>query len=155
MKFTEEDIKFVKKAIEIRDKGYYIQSQTLTKYYNKILGKNAPNTTCGSCCRGRITELQNALKQWEKQQAEKEAAKKAEEETKVAEVDNIPQETKEAVTEQIKEAQDNAEETEEEAEVENVCDELVIEEVKEEPKNEPVTQRTVKKRKTSKPKANR
>lgn len=96
--FTEEDIKFVKKAIEIRDKGYYIQSQTLTNYYNKILGKNVKNTNCSSCCRGRITELQNALRQWEQQEA-----KKAQEALKNDEPNNSPSEAKEAVTEAEKE----------------------------------------------------
>ena len=152
----EQDKILIKKFDEIRQRGYYANSNQVTSLYNKILEKNVNNTSCGSCLRGRIQELVNALRKQE--QAEKkaqEAAKIAEEETKVAEVDNIPQEEKEAVTEQINDAQDNSEETEEEAEVENVCDELVIEEVKEEPENEPVTQRTTKKRKTSKPKANR
>lgn len=153
MKFTEEDIIFVKKAIEIRNKGYYIQSQALTDHYNRILGKNVSNTTCSSCCRSRISELEKALKQWEAKKAQ-EAAKKAVEEAKTEEVDNVPQEEKEENTEEINEVQNNMEETEEEAEVENVCDELVIEQVKEEPNDESATQRTVKKRKTSKSKAN-
>lgn len=132
----EQDKILIKKFDEIRQRGYYVSSNQVTSLYNKILEKNVNNTSCGSCLRGRIQELVNALRKQE--QAEKkaqEAAKIAEEETKVAEVDNIPQETKEAVTEQINDAQDNSEETEEEAEVENVCDELVIEEVKEEPEN--------------------
>lgn len=122
MNFTEEDIKFVKKAIEIRNKGYYIQSQTLTNYYNKILGKNVKNTSCSSCCRGRITELENALRQWEQQEA-----KKAQEALKNDEPNNSQSEAKEAVTE---------------AEKEEINDDTT-------------TQRATKKRKASKPKANR
>lgn len=69
--FTAEDIAFVKKAIEIRSKGYFIQSQTLTDHYNRILGKNVANTNCSSCCRSRIQELANALRKWEAEQAKK------------------------------------------------------------------------------------
>ena len=134
MRYIEEaDKTLIKKFDEIRQKGYYVNSNQVTSLYNKILEKNVNNTTCGSCLRGRIQELVNALKRQE--QAEKkaqEAAKKAVEEVKTEEVDNVPQEEKEENTEEINEAHPE-EETEEEAEVENVCDELVIEEVKEEP----------------------
>ena len=134
MRYIEEaDKTLIKKFDEIRQKGYYVNSNQVTSLYNKILEKNVNNTTCGSCLRGRIQELVNALKRQE--QAEKkaqEAAKKAVEEVKTEEVDNVPQEEKEENTEEINEAQDNAE-AEEEAEAENICDELVIEEVKEEP----------------------
>lgn len=151
MRYIEEaDKTLIKKFDEIRQKGYYVNSNQVTSLYNKILEKNVNNTTCGSCLRGRIQELVNALKRQDEQEA-KEAAKKAVEEAKVVEMDNIPEEPKKAIeevkteevdnlpedtkeenTEEINEAQDNAE-AEEEAEAENICDELVIEEVKEEP----------------------
>lgn len=105
----EQDKILIKKFDEIRQKGYYVGSNQVTSLYNKILEKNVNNTSCGSCLRGRIQELVNALRKQE--QAEKkaqEAAKIAEEETKVAEVDNIPQETKEAVTSEIKEENKDA-----------------------------------------------
>lgn len=116
----EQDKILIKKFDEIRQKGYYVSSNQVTSLYNKILEKNVNNTSCGSCLRGRIQELVNALRKQE--QAEKkaqEAARKAAEETKVAveenapeeaennEVDNIPQETKEAVTSEIKEEPEN------------------------------------------------
>lgn len=166
MRYIEEaDKTLIKKFDEIRQKGYYVNSNQVTSLYNKILEKNVNNTTCGSCLRGRIQELVNALrKQEQAEKKAKEAAKKAEEETKVAEVDNIPQETKEAVTEQINDAQDEAELSQTIKEHEEAVEELIQNEKleskgfltkEEEPKNEPVTQRTTKKRKTSKPKANR
>lgn len=114
MIFTEEDKLTVKKFIDIKNKGYYVNGTVLTNLYNKILGKNVSPTNCGSCLRNRVTELENALRQWEANEA-KEAAKKAEEEAKIAveenapeeaennEADNVPQEEKEAVTEQINE----------------------------------------------------
>lgn len=62
--FTEEDIQFVMKAVEIKNRGLYVSSQTLTDHYNRILGKNVKNTNCGSCCRQRISELERALNKW-------------------------------------------------------------------------------------------
>lgn len=59
--FSEEDIKFVEKAIELKNKGYYIDSTQLTEHYNRILDKRVNNTSCGSCIRQRITELEAAL----------------------------------------------------------------------------------------------
>ena len=114
MIFTEEDKLTVKKFIDIKNKGYYVNGTVLTNLYNKILGKNVSPTNCGSCLRNRVTELENALRHWEANEA-KEAAKKAEEEAKNAveenapeeaennEADNEPQEEKEPVTEQINE----------------------------------------------------
>lgn len=144
MRYIEEaDKTLIKKFDEIRQKGYYVNSNQVTSLYNKILEKNVNNTTCGSCLRGRIQELVNALKRQE--QAEKkaqEAAKKAEEETKVAEVENTPEEPKEAVEEAKTEEVDNVPQEEKEENTEeineaqsDICDELVIEEVKEEPKD--------------------
>ena len=162
MRYIEEaDKTLIKKFDEIRQKGFYVNSNQVTSLYNKILEKNVNNTTCGSCLRGRIQELVNALKKQE--QAEKkaqEAAKKAEEEAKTEEVDNTPEEQKEAVEEVKTEEVDNVPQEEKEENTEeineaqsDICDELVIEKM-EEPNDEPVTQRTTKKRKTSKPKAN-
>lgn len=114
MIFTEEDKVTVRKFIDIKNKGYYVSGKVLTDVYNRVLGKNKASTNCGACLRSMVTELENALRQWEAKEA-KEAAKKAEEEAKIAveenapeeaennEADNVPQEEKEAVTEQINE----------------------------------------------------
>lgn len=114
MIFTEEDKKLVRKYIDIKNKGYIVSGKDLTSAYNRILEKNRSVTNCSSCLRSMVTELENALRQWEAKEA-KEAAKKAEEEAKIAveenapeeaennEADNVPQEEKEPVTEQINE----------------------------------------------------
>ena len=67
--FTEEDIKFVEKAIELKNKGYYIDSMQLTEHYNRILNKNVNNTTCGSCMRQRVSELEGALNHFKQKMA--------------------------------------------------------------------------------------
>ena len=97
--WTEEDIQFVRKASEIRKKGLYVQSQTLTEHYNRILGKKRSVTNCGTCLRAMVTELEKALAKWESEQEKI----KAQEASKQEEVNNTPQDAKEADTEQIKE----------------------------------------------------
>lgn len=142
MNISKEDRELIRKFEQIMNKGHYVQSQQLTDAYNRILDKHVHNTTCGSCLRQRTKELIDALNNVERREArEQEAAKKAIEESKEQEVDNLPEEEKEANTEQINEVQSD------------ISDELAIEK-KEEPKDEPVTQRTTKKGKTSKSKAN-
>ena len=66
MNWTNEDIAFVEKAIEIRNKGYYLDGGQLTEVYNRVLSKRATPTNCGSCIRARITELEGALAQFKK-----------------------------------------------------------------------------------------
>lgn len=67
--FTKEDIQFVEKAIELKNKGYYIDGKQLTDVYNKVLNKNVNPTNCGSCIRQRITELEGALNHHKAQEA--------------------------------------------------------------------------------------
>ena len=67
--FTEEDIKFVERAIELKAKGYYIDSMQLTEHYNRILNKNVNNTTCVSCMRQRVSELEGALNHYKSKMA--------------------------------------------------------------------------------------
>ena len=64
--WTDEDVKFVEKAIEIRNRGYFINGGELVERYNRILGKNRAKTNCSSCLRGIVTELENALRQFKK-----------------------------------------------------------------------------------------
>lgn len=61
MKFTKEDIELIEKFIEIKNKGYYCDGKQLTEVYNRVLEKNVNITNCGSCLRGRVQELENAL----------------------------------------------------------------------------------------------
>lgn len=81
MIFTEEDKTLVKKFIQIKNRGYYVNSKTLQDVYNRVLEKNLNPTNCSACLRARVTELEKALRQWEQQEA-KEAEIKAQEATK-------------------------------------------------------------------------
>lgn len=88
MNWNQEDIKLVEKFIEIKNKGYYCDGTQLTQVYNRVLGKNVNVTNCGTCLRGRVSELEAALNQF------KEMAKKQEIEASEAlkddKVDNEP-----------------------------------------------------------------
>ena len=66
MKWTSDDVTMVEKFIEIKNKGYYVDSRQLNDVYNRVLEKNAPPTNCGSCMRSRIQELETALNQFKK-----------------------------------------------------------------------------------------
>lgn len=61
MKFSKEDIELIEKFIVIKNKGYYCDGKQLTEVYNRVLEKNVGITNCGSCLRGRVQELENAL----------------------------------------------------------------------------------------------
>lgn len=67
--FTEDDIKLVEKFIELKNKGYYCDGQQLTQVYNRILNKRVNSTSCGSCIRQRINELEAALNHYKAQKA--------------------------------------------------------------------------------------
>lgn len=84
MNFTEKDKELVRKFINIKKRGLYVESTQLTEAYNRILDKNVRNTTCGSCMRARIAELETALNKWEAD----EAKLKAKEEEKKEETEN-------------------------------------------------------------------
>lgn len=96
MIFTDEDKTLVRKFISIKNRGLYVDSMQLTEAYNRILEKNVRNTTCGSCMRARVSELENALKQWEKEEIKAQEALKEEQPTPIKE------EVKEEPTEQKK-----------------------------------------------------
>lgn len=104
MVWTEEDIEKVRKFIEIKRRGHYVETHELTTVYNRVLEKHVNNTSCGSCLRQRVEELERALMRYEADKAKKKAEEiKAQEASKEEEVDNTPQEEKEADTGQIKE----------------------------------------------------
>ena len=66
MKWTNEDVTMVEKFIDIRNRGYYADSAQLNDVYNRVLEKNVAPTSCGSCMRARISELETALNQFKK-----------------------------------------------------------------------------------------
>lgn len=86
--FTQEDITFVEKAIELKKKNFYIDSTQLTEVYNRVLNKRVAPTNCGSCLRQRITELEGVLLHF-----------KASEAKKAQELDNIKEDKNKAVEE--------------------------------------------------------
>ena len=91
--FTKEDIELVEKFIKIKNAGYYCDGGELTKVYNRILHKNVSSTSCGSCLRGRISELEASLRYFKDMCKKQE--EKAQEQRKEAEVDNVtPEENK-------------------------------------------------------------
>lgn len=66
MKWNNEDVVLVEKFIDIRNRGYYADSAQLNDVYNRVLEKNVAPTSCGSCMRARISELETALNQFKK-----------------------------------------------------------------------------------------
>lgn len=91
--FTESDIKFVEKAIELKNKGFYIDGNQLTEVYNRVLNKRVNPTNCGSCIRQRISELEGALNHYKANEVIS-SPKESVEEVKV---DSNPQEENKAV----------------------------------------------------------
>jgi hypothetical protein len=94
MKWCKEDIEKVEKFIEIKNKGYYADGAQLTEVYNRVLEKNVNVTNCGSCLRGRVQELENALNQF-KRLSEKVKSDEASNDTK--EENNEPVEEKKRI----------------------------------------------------------
>lgn len=64
--FTKEDVELVEKFIDIKNRGYYVDGAQLTEVYNRVLDKRVSPTNCGSCIRGRINELEEALNRFKK-----------------------------------------------------------------------------------------
>ena len=68
-----------------------MQHQLLTEVYNRVLNKNVNSTSCGSCLRGRISELEAALNRF-KEICKRQEEIKASEALKQEQVDNVPSE---------------------------------------------------------------
>ena len=92
MNWTSEDIKMVEKFIEIKNKGFYCDGTQLTQVYNRVLDKRVAPTNCGSCIRGRINELEDALNRFKKLSETKTEVK----------VEDSPQEENKAVRKAVK-----------------------------------------------------
>lgn len=67
MKWTNGDVEMVEKFIDIKNRGYYVDSRQLQNVYNRVLEKQVQPTNCGSCLRSRVQELENALNEFKKQ----------------------------------------------------------------------------------------
>jgi len=79
--FNKTDIELIRKFEEIKNKGYYASGSEVTSVYNRVFGTTLSSTSCGSCIRGRIQQMVDALNQFE-------ATLKAQEATKVEEPTN-------------------------------------------------------------------
>ena len=66
MKWTDDLIKKTKKFIEIKNRGYYCNSVELQAVYNEIFETDMKPSNCSSCLRGRISKMEEALRQFEK-----------------------------------------------------------------------------------------
>jgi ribosomal protein S21 len=86
MNWTNDDILLVEKFIDIKNKGYYADGAQLTEVYNRVLDKRVSPTNCGSCIRGRINELEEALNRF------KRMSEKASESVSEVKVEDTPQE---------------------------------------------------------------
>lgn len=75
--WAKEDVELVEKFIDIRKRGYYVDSIQLTNVYNRVLNKSVRPTNCGSCLSQRVKELEASLARFK--------AKLAKEEPKVEE----------------------------------------------------------------------
>lgn len=84
MIWTKSDIELVEKFIDIKNRGLYCDGAQLTNAYNRILEKSVNVTSCGSCLRQRVQELEDALNRFKKLQE----LEKKEEVTPVKEEEN-------------------------------------------------------------------
>ena len=66
---TNEDVEKIERFIAIKNRGMYADGRELTDVYNRVLHKNVNQTSCGSCLRQRITELEGALMHFKEKQA--------------------------------------------------------------------------------------
>lgn len=88
--WTKEDIELVEKFIEIKRKGFYVDGTQLTEVYNRVLNKRVNPTSCGSCLRQRVNELEDALNRFKRLSE----ATKPEEPAITKEEENKPVKTK-------------------------------------------------------------
>lgn len=88
MVISEEDRELIRKFEAIKKKGLYVQSAQMQKVYNRVFETNVAATSCGTCIRGRINKLVDALNKLEKEERE-EAAKEVEKPTEVAELEDV------------------------------------------------------------------
>ena len=92
MIITDDDKKLIRKLIEIRNRGYYCSSDVLKNLYNRVFEANWKGTSCSSCMRAKVTELEKALRQWEEQEIKAQEALKEEAPTDTkAEENNAPE----------------------------------------------------------------
>lgn len=93
--FTKEDIELIEKFIEIKKKGLYCDGRQVTEVYNRVFDSRLTPTSCGSCIRQRIQQMENELNSFK-------AKIKAQEALNNDEVDNVSPEENKANTDEKK-----------------------------------------------------
>lgn len=63
---TSDDIAMVEKFVAIKNRGGLCDGGMVTKLYNKILQRADRPTSCGSCIRGRVQQLENWYNNYKK-----------------------------------------------------------------------------------------
>lgn len=76
--FNEDDIIKIRKFIEIKNRGLYASGSELTEVYNRVFQTDVKPTNCGQCIRGRIQQLEDALRRYEAKIKASEAVKEVE-----------------------------------------------------------------------------
>ena len=93
--FTKEDIELIEKFIEIKNKGFYADGKQVTDVYNRVFDSRLTPTSCGSCIRGRIQQMENELNHFK-------TKIKAQEELNNDKVDNVSPDENKANTDEKK-----------------------------------------------------
>lgn len=72
MIFTNEDIEYCEYLKDALARGFSVNGKKITELYNRILNKNIPPTSCGSCLRNRakviLQEYDKFLEELKKQE---------------------------------------------------------------------------------------
>lgn len=106
---TKEQIEKIKTFSYARQRNLRVNAREFTDFFNEVMGTNVRITTCSTCIRRRIQELENRLKQFEEQN-------KVEEQEQPVETESDVEQTQEEV---VKEKEDVVEEQSEEIKEEN------------------------------------
>ena len=70
--FNSEQVRKYKAFEGIISRGYYVDGEQLTDFYNEMFGTSLRVTNCGSCLRGRFEDLKREYKLFEKALKEQE-----------------------------------------------------------------------------------
>lgn len=97
---TSEDIAWVEKLIEIKNRGGLADGRIVTKLCNRLLQRADRPTSCASCIRGRVQQLENWYNNYKKQLEVSTEEKVVEDQPK--EVNNEPKPTTKGTSKKTK-----------------------------------------------------
>lgn len=61
---TNEQIEKIEQLSYARQRNMRVNAKEVTELYNQVTGKNAKTTTCSTCLRNRISEMEQVLKKY-------------------------------------------------------------------------------------------